>query len=74
MKNVRYFNFRDICDRNLWDTGYSVKKLIRDIKTPLMGPQSSSTNFESKNHKSYSLYMYTPPKQGNVYTLQGQKN
>lgn len=36
--------------------------------------QSSSTNFESKNHKSYSLYMYTPPKQGNIYTLQGQKN
>ena len=27
MKNGRYFNFRDICDRNLWDTGYLVKKL-----------------------------------------------
>ena len=25
MKNGRYFNFRDICDRNLWDTGYSQK-------------------------------------------------
>ena len=27
MKNGRHFNFRDICDRNLWDTGYLVKKL-----------------------------------------------
>ena len=27
MKNGRYFNFRDICDQNLWDTGYLVKKL-----------------------------------------------
>ena len=27
MKNGRYFIFRDICDRNLWDTGYLVKKL-----------------------------------------------
>ena len=27
MKNGRYFNFRDICDWNLWDTGYLVKKL-----------------------------------------------
>ena len=27
MKNGRYFNFRDICNRNLWDTGYFVKKL-----------------------------------------------
>ena len=27
MKNVQYFNFRDICNRNLWDTGYLVKKL-----------------------------------------------
>ena len=37
MKNGRYYNFRDICDRNLWDTGYSVKKLIRGIKTPPNG-------------------------------------
>ena len=36
MKNGRYFNFLDICDRNLWDTGYLVKKItgVRDIKTP----------------------------------------
>ena len=27
MKNGRYFNFRDICNRNLWDTGYLVNKL-----------------------------------------------
>ena len=27
MKNGRYFNFRDICNRNLWDTGYLVKNL-----------------------------------------------
>ena len=27
MKNGRYFNFWDICDWKLWDTGYLVKKL-----------------------------------------------
>ena len=27
MKNGRYYNFRDICDRNFWDTGYLVKKI-----------------------------------------------
>ena len=36
MKNGRYFNFRDICDRKLWDTGYFGQKItgIHDIKTP----------------------------------------
>ena len=36
MKNGRYFNFRDICNRNLWDTEYLFEKLqgYRDIKTP----------------------------------------
>ena len=36
MKNGQYFNFRDICNRNSWNTGYLVKKItgIRDIKTP----------------------------------------
>ena len=40
MKNGRYFNFRDICDRNLWDTGYLVKKLqgYGILRPPLMGP------------------------------------
>jgi len=40
MKNGRYFNFRDICDRNLWDTGYLVKKLqgYGILRSPLMGP------------------------------------
>lgn len=47
---------------NLW--------LLRDLALS----QFSSTNFESKNHKSYSLYMYTPPKQGKFCTLQRQKN
>ena len=43
MKNGRYFNFRDICDRNLWDTGYLVKKLqgYGILRPPLMGPQFS---------------------------------
>ena len=27
MKSGRYFNFRDICDQKLWDTGYLVKNL-----------------------------------------------
>lgn len=36
--------------------------------------KSFSTNFEGKNHKSYSLYMYTPPKQGKFFTLLRQKN
>ena len=42
MKNGRYCNFRDICDRNLWDTGYLVKKLqgYGILRPPLMGPQS----------------------------------
>ena len=41
MKNGRYFNFRDICNRNLWDTGYLVKKLqgYGILRPPLMGPQ-----------------------------------
>ena len=40
MKNGRYFNFWDICNRNLWDTGYLVKKLQRYgiLRPPLMGP------------------------------------
>ena len=40
MKNGRYFNFRDICNRNLWDTGYLVKKLqgYGILRPPLMGP------------------------------------
>ena len=42
MKNGRYFNFQDICDRNLWDTRYLVKKLqgygILRPPPPLMGP------------------------------------
>ena len=40
MKNGRYFNFRDICDQNLWDTGYLVKKLqgYGILRPPLMGP------------------------------------
>ena len=35
----RYFNFRDICDRNLWDTGYLIKKLqgYGILRPPLMG-------------------------------------
>ena len=44
MKNGRYFNFRDICDRNLWDMGYLVKKLqgYGILRPPLMGPQFKS--------------------------------
>ena len=43
MKSGRYFNFRDICDRNLWDTGYLVKKLqgYGILRSRLMGPQIS---------------------------------
>ena len=43
MKNGRYFNFRDICNRNLWDTGYLVKKLpgYGILRLPLMGPHNS---------------------------------
>jgi len=43
MKNGRYFIFGDICNENLWDNGYLVKKItrIRNIKTPLMGPPYS---------------------------------
>ena len=42
MKNGRYFNFRDICDRNLWDTGYLVKNLqgYGILRPPLMGPHN----------------------------------
>ena len=41
MKNGQYFNFRDICYRNLWDTGYLVKKLQGNgiLRPPLMKPQ-----------------------------------
>ena len=41
MKSGRYFDFRDICDRTLWDTGYLVKKLrgYGILRPPLMGPQ-----------------------------------
>ena len=57
MKNGRNFNFRDICDRNLWDTGYLVKKLqgYGIFRPPLMGPHygmpgkfnvTSTTNLE----------------------------
>ena len=44
MKNGRYFNFRDICDRNLWDTGYLVKKLqgYGILRPPLIGPHHRS--------------------------------
>ena len=48
MKNGRYFNFRDICDRNLWDTGYLVKKSqgYGILRPPLMGPHYlSASNF-----------------------------
>ena len=47
MKNGRYFNFRDICDRNLWDTGYLVKKLqgYGILRPPLMGPPNSLETF-----------------------------
>ena len=42
MKSGRYFNFRDICDQNLWYTGYLVKNLqgygILRPPPPLMGP------------------------------------
>ena len=40
MKNDLYFNFRDICNRSLWDTGYLVKKLqgYGILRLPLMGP------------------------------------
>ena len=38
MKNGRYFNFQDICDQNLGDTGYLVKKLQGYVilRPPLM--------------------------------------
>ena len=47
MKNGRYFNFRDICDRNLWDTGYLVKKLqgYGILRPPLMGPQACKKRY-----------------------------
>ena len=49
MKNGRYFNFRDICDRNLWDTGYLVKKLqgygILRPPPPLMGHQACKKRY-----------------------------
>ena len=40
MKNGQYFNFRDIYNRNLWDTGYLVKKLqgYGILRPPVMGP------------------------------------
>ena len=46
MKNGLYFNFRDICDRNLWDTGYLVKKLqgYGILTPPLMGPHERSNS------------------------------
>ena len=44
MKNGRYFNFRDICDQNLWDTGYLVKKLqgYRILRPPPPPPNGAS--------------------------------
>ena len=46
MKNSRYFNFRDICHRNLWDTGYLVTKLqgYGILRLPLMGPLFGVSN------------------------------
>ena len=41
MKNGRYFNFWDICDRNLWDAGYLAKEIqgYGILRPPLMAPQ-----------------------------------
>ena len=55
MKNGRYFNFEDICDWNLWDTGYLVKKLqgYGILRPPLMGSLFSNANrIVSSDHRS----------------------
>ena len=54
MKNGRYFNFRDICDRNLWDAGYLVKKLqgYGILRPPLMGPQEWLSEKTGQNVKN----------------------
>ena len=51
MKNGRYFNFRDICDRNLRDTGYLVKKLqgYGILRPPVMGPLFSKLYIDNLN-------------------------
>ena len=54
MKNGRYFNFRDICDRNLWDTGYLVKKLqgYGILRPPPNGASTLETYRELGNRNS----------------------
>ena len=54
IKNGRYFNFRGICDRNLWDTGYLGKKLqgYGILRPPLMGPHY---------HSSFKIYLQSFP-------------
>ena len=62
MKNGRYFNFRDICDRNLWDTGYLVKKLqgYGILRPPLMGPHFSLQQARCfKLAKNVQMYLKT---------------
>ena len=57
MKNGRYFNFLDICDRNLWDTGYLVKKLQRYgiLRPP---PQWGLTEGKEKISFKFRVYCF----------------
>ena len=62
MKNGRYCNFRDICDRNLWDTGYLVKKLqgYEILRPPLMGPHYLFVQHVQVNTCSSSWHVSQP--------------
>ena len=56
MKTGRYFNFLDICDRNLWDTGYLVKKLQGyGILRPPLPPNGASLKAKRKKFQVSSL-------------------
>ena len=50
MKSGRYFNFRDICDQKLWDTGYLVKNLqgYGILRPPPPPPNGASEKDGSK--------------------------
>ena len=67
----RYFNFRGICNRNLWDMGYLVKKLqgygIFRPPAPNGASMMSSTLF------SFVLSSSSFRRRANAWDVSGQK-
>ena len=60
MKNGRYFNFWDICDRNLWDAGYLAKEIqgYGILRLPLMAPQYLSNRAPNLVPRAFSSTIF----------------